>query len=53
MAWTETPAYQADLRVRATTCRLAANIEPPHMRSSTVAIERCGDVADVVWLRMM
>ncbi len=30
-------AYSADLRIRATTCRIAAGIEPPHMR---IALEK-------------
>lgn len=48
MAWTETPAYQADLRVRATTCRLAANIEPPHMR---MALQRAAS-SGAKWTQM-
>mmetsp|Transcript_35478 Transcript_35478/g.93630 ORF Transcript_35478/g.93630 Transcript_35478/m.93630 type:complete len:1833 (-) Transcript_35478:32-5530(-) len=31
-AYDETSVYKTDLRCRATTCRLARNIEPPHMK---------------------
>eukprot|EP00933_Yihiella_yeosuensis_P045171 TRINITY_DN4049_c0_g2_i1.p1 TRINITY_DN4049_c0_g2~~TRINITY_DN4049_c0_g2_i1.p1 ORF type:complete len:1832 (-),score=407.81 TRINITY_DN4049_c0_g2_i1:158-5284(-) len=37
--WESKPAYTEDLRVRATTCRIACGIEPPHLR---MALERSG-----------
>ncbi|CAD7972891.1 unnamed protein product [Amoebophrya sp. A120] len=40
--------YEADLRVRATTCRIAAGIEPPHMR---IALEKAR-TAGARWTQM-
>lgn len=48
VAWEEKPAYVADLRVRSTTLRVAAGIEPTHMR---MALHRSNDTG-AKWKQM-
>jgi hypothetical protein len=46
--YVDKPAYPVDHRVRATTCRTAYGIEPPHLR---MALGRCGK-AGARWTQM-
>jgi len=50
VAWQDTvkQPYQMDMRVRSTTCRMAANIEPPHMR---MALNRAAG-SNAKWTQM-